>query len=79
MKIRITFKDPDGVDFSVDRSIRQQLGELENLHSDEREYLIEERREEAHEQLKRWIEFKEYLTVEFDLDKGTATVIGKGA
>lgn len=74
MKIKLTFKDPDGVYESVQEAVKQSLADL-NLEEDEMEPLIETRTEKVKEKLKRWIEYGEYLDVEIDLDSMTAKVL----
>lgn len=72
----VTFKDPDGVTESVGDDLRDQLKEkYPDLDEDEFQILYESRYEKAHVFLSRWIEYGEYLTVEFDTEKGTATVV----
>ena len=59
MKIQITFKDPDGVSYSVEQVAAEkglEVGEIEPL-------------------LKTWVEYNEYVTVEIDTDTNTAIVI----
>jgi len=74
VKIKLTFKDPDGVYESVQEAVKQSLADL-NLEEDEMEPLIETRTEKVKEKLKRWIEYGEYLDVEIDLDSMTAKVL----
>ncbi len=70
MKIQITTKDPDGVYDAVMEAAYQGIGE-----DDEKDALIELRQSEIGDRLKRWVRFREYLTVEFDLEAGTARVL----
>lgn len=56
MKIRVSFKTPDAVDYAI-------------------EDLPEEYRDSIKDQLSKWIQYGEYVTIEFDLDKETATVL----
>ena len=71
-KLKITFKDPDGVYECVRDELRDALPP--GLPDDEAEVLLEHRTQAADKALRRWIEGGEYLTVEFDLEAGTATV-----
>ena len=73
MKVKITFKDPDGVWEAVKDAARQSVASL-NLSDDEAEMLIESRHDETMDALAKWIEYSEYITVEFDTEAGTATV-----
>lgn len=76
MKIRMTFKDPDGVYESIkEESVRSVRAITPPLDEDEVEELIEARIEKIKENLTPWIEYNEYLSVEFDLDAGTAIVV----
>lgn len=72
MKIIILFKDPDG----VHEGMREACGESlpEGLSESEEETLIEFRMEKAKDKLRKWIEYSEYLEVEFDLEAGTAKI-----
>ena len=81
MKLRITFKDPDGVYESIGEALRESIERLVSLGLSNRaiEAAESKERESANAALKRWIEHGEYLTVEFDTDAGTATVIETGA
>jgi hypothetical protein len=74
VKLTITFKDPDGVFECVREGVRESLPD--GLAEDERDELLGSRTEAAHAALKQWIQWKEYLTVEFDTEAGTATVVG---
>jgi len=72
VKYRITLKDPDGVHDSVEQEVH--LGMPANLDDDEYGNIFESRMEEAWDKLRRWIQFQEYVTIEFDTDAGTAKV-----
>jgi len=73
MKIKLQFKDPDGVYGSVEDAVKKSLADL-GLDEDEMEPLIERRREKVNEKIRRWVKYGEYLTVEIDLEAGTAVV-----
>lgn len=60
MKILITFKDPDG----VSNAILEKRAEDSSLDA---EYISNK--------LSEWIKWDEYITVEFDTEANTATVI----
>ena len=74
MKINITLKDPDGFHDSIGDAIKDSLRTIEGLTDDEKEALEETRREEVNELLSKWVEYSEYVTIEFDTDAMTATV-----
>lgn len=75
MKFRVTFKDPDGVWDSIDNAAKMSAASVKGIDDDEREDLVESRREHLDAAVEKWIKWSEYLTVEFDTDAGTATVI----
>lgn len=62
MKLRITFKTPDALDYV-----------LSSLHSDY-ENVTEEEQEQIRIQLEKWISYGENVTIEFDTENNTATV-----
>ncbi len=77
MKLRVTFKDPDGPADCIDEAIREEVGKLK-LDGDEEEAVFEVRREKLKKKLAKWLPYMEYVTIEFDTDAGTATVVPKG-
>lgn len=74
MKVKITMKNPDAVYDQVNEAVTESM-DGERLSDDEREAVREIRAERAREKLGKWIEYGEYLTVEFDLDAMTARVV----
>jgi hypothetical protein len=75
MKIKLTFKDPDGVWESINQAARDSLDEVNGISKDERESLLEFRHEELSSALAKWIKYGEYCSVEFDTEAGTARVV----
>jgi hypothetical protein len=73
MKLKIVFKDPDGVYECVRDAVQEALPE--GLTDEEMEELLTSRTEGTFNALRKWIEWKEYLSVEFDTEAGTATVL----
>lgn len=73
MKVKLFLKDPDGVYESVKDAVQETLPD--GLSEDEAEDLLKSRMEEAHEKLEKWVEWKEYVTVELDTDTGEARVL----
>ena len=65
MKISLTFKTPDVVSDAVNAL-------YEGEFSDDYDY--EEKSEEAQQELSKWVQYGEYVTIDFDTDKGTAVV-----
>ena len=74
MKFQITLKDPDGVFDSVQDAARQSVGAITGISIDERESLVESRRVELDEKIRKWFQYGEYLTVEIDTDADTIQV-----
>lgn len=75
MKIRATFKDPDTMQDAVDDAYAEAPVPA---HITEEEWagIRESRATKAkHEITDRWMEYGEYITVEFDLEAKTATVL----
>jgi hypothetical protein len=77
MKIRVTMKDPDGMYDCVQDAVTAEVTAL-GLPADEAEMVIEARAEKVRAAIKTWVEYGEYLTVEFDTDAMTATVVKLG-
>jgi hypothetical protein len=73
MKINVMLKDPDGFSDAIDDAVRESLATIED--EDEREALKEVRREKVQTFLNRWVEYSEYVSIEFDMDAGTASVV----
>lgn len=74
MKIKVTLKDPDGVYESIRDAVRESLAN-KDLDDDEIDLLIENRVEKVNDILKKWIEYGEYITIEFDTEEETAIVV----
>jgi len=75
MKFTVTLKDPDGFYDCVKDAVKESLDELEGLDEQEKEDLLEHRLEKTWDKLEKFVDCQEYLRVEFDTDKGTATVL----
>lgn len=83
MKLQITFKTPDAGDDEIDCLVRREIDKrLTNSNVDSASVDEEDKREMSKtlkdgikEKLSKWIEYGEYITVEFDLEKNIATVI----
>jgi hypothetical protein len=78
MKIKITLKDPDGVSNAIMDAVKEQLAAISGLDERERDELADGRTEQIGEKLGRWITYGEYVSIEFDLDTMTATVLERG-
>jgi hypothetical protein len=75
MKFRITFKDPDGVSNSLHDAAKDSARSTSGLTEKEMRALAESREEEFGEFLRKWIQYGEYVTIEFDTDADTAVVV----
>lgn len=75
MKIRVTLKDPDALYESVDHAVRE-LSKPDGVSDAEWKTIKEDRAETDRAKIAaKWMKYSEYLTVEFDTESGTATVI----
>jgi hypothetical protein len=75
MKFRITMKDPDGVYDCIQDAAKEMAEQVTGVDQDEREGLIESKREKLSELCRNWFEYGEYLTVEIDTDAQTIAVV----
>jgi hypothetical protein len=77
MKFRITLKDPDGfyegIDEATFASVKSHLGE--DPDSDVEEAVSNVARQKIEDFIEKWVEYGEYVTLEFDTDTGTAVVV----
>lgn len=74
MKFRITFKDPDGVSEVIYGLAAEYAASLTKVR-EEQKAIKEVKLESLKEFIDPWIEYQEYITVEFDTEANTATVI----
>lgn len=74
MKIRVTMKDPDAPLDAISEAVKNSLSGS-GLSKSELEKVEQIRANQVGDALHKWIRHGEYLTVEFDTDAGTATVI----
>lgn len=78
MKFRVTMKDPDGAGDSIQEAAEKAVVAL-NLDAEEAEAVLEKRVEKLRAFVRPWMEYGEYITIEFDTEAGTASVVRKGA
>lgn len=79
MKVRVKFKDPDRMHDGVEDAVRA-LQKPEGISNTEWANLKGTRMEDAAAHITdKWMEYGEYLDVEFDTDAGTATVLPAGS
>ncbi len=75
MKFTITFKDPDGVSYAIRHAAKQQADQMKDLTTKEYDYMVESRSEVLSTALGKFIDCDEYISIEFDTNRGTATVL----
>ncbi len=75
MIFRVTLKDPDGVYDSREDAAKKWANEVKGVEADERESLIDSRRDKMQRAMEKWFEYDEYLTVEIDTEAGTCVVV----
>lgn len=78
MKFRITMKDPDRPYDCISDATTESLSEMEGLSGPEREALYETRRDKLSSFVDQWLEYGEYITVEFDTEANTAIIVKRG-
>ncbi len=74
MKFNVTFKCPDAVDIGLERAVANSLRD-DGLGEEDWHSRYESKMEEARRKIERWVNYRELLTVQFDLEAGTATVV----
>lgn len=79
MKFRILLKDPDGFCDGFGNAAIESFPALNaDLSDDEFGAVISAREEKFKSFAKRWVEYGEYITIEFDTEANTATVVELG-
>lgn len=73
MKFKVTFKDPDVVYDAITDAAKESIPDC--ITDEEREALAELRRDELSEFTSKWVRYGEYITLEFDSEAKTATVV----
>jgi CRISPR/Cas system-associated protein Csm6 len=74
MKVVVSLKDPDGFADSVNETVKREVSKL-GLDHDEAAAVEEKRLDKAWKALGKFVQYGEYVTIEFDTDAGTATVV----
>lgn len=74
MKFRVSFKDPDTFDDAVRDAVKAEL-DRSGLDADETEALIDVRMAKVQKAIGHFVEYGEYIHIEFDTEARTATVI----
>ena len=75
MKIKVQMKDPDTLQDAIEDAVKNDVSTMADLDDDEREAVIEKRKEKVHELAEKWFRYGEYLAVEIDTDEKTCTVL----
>lgn len=78
MKFRIMLKDPDGIGDALMDAAKKSLAGNTFFDTREAKAAHEERLESIKDRTDKWIEYGDYVTVEFDTDAGTAVVVEVG-
>ena len=73
MKVRLTFKTPDVVDYAIEDLDPVDDQNLEDLGESEAE--AEDLKDDIRRSCEKWVKNGEYLTVEIDTETGTCTPI----
>lgn len=73
MKIRITFKTPDAVDEAIEEAVGNTLPV--GIPEDEQKAIADLRVEKVKAASRKWFEWGECATVEWDTDANTCTVV----
>jgi hypothetical protein len=74
MKFKIIMKDPDGVWGCLRDAAIESANAVDGISQEERDALIESRRESLGALCNKWFEYDEYLTVEIDTEAKTIVV-----
>jgi hypothetical protein len=74
MKFQVTFHDPDALQDSLEEACCKSVSDLLGLTDREKTRLVESRVEKAFEDVERWFDCQEYVTIEIDTEAGTAVV-----
>lgn len=75
MKFKVTFKSPDSVHDTLRDAARQQVAQMPDVLDDDIPDMEDSKFSELAEAIGKWVKYAEYITVEFDTDAGTATVV----
>lgn len=75
MKFKVQMKDPDTLHDAIADAVEEEMT-LEGLTDpEERESILELRKERAQKVAAKWFQYGEYLTVEIDTDAATCVVV----
>ncbi len=74
MKIRVTFKTPDAASEAIVDAVRESIPQ--GLSEEETTELYQVRMAQVADVISSFMQYDEYIKVEFDIDAKTATVVG---
>lgn len=72
MRFRATFKSPDAIYHAANEAAESAISS--DVEEFARSEMVEEKRHELTIAVDKWVKYGEYVTIEFDTEKGTATV-----
>lgn len=75
MKFKVTLKDPDGFYDGITDAVEESLSSNSFMSERESEAAQEARRDTIKDAIEKWVEYGEYITIEFDTEAKTATVV----
>lgn len=75
MKLKLTFKTPDVLYQAAEQHINAYPPDADEADEEEYPYLMEEALETVKEMLEKWVRHEEFITIEFDTEAKTATVL----
>lgn len=77
MKFTVTLKDPDALHESIERADSEMRRDLAGLELEERNLVVERRKERFRDFAAAWLRYGEYVDLEFDEDAKTCVVVKK--
>jgi len=75
MKFTVSFKDPDVVSDACLEAAKEMLQSVQGIDEEEREELVDTRAAKLRDFTDKWVEYGEYIRVEFDTKADTAIVV----
>ena len=75
MKFRVYLKDPDGFDCSIEEAAEFATDYDNDLSQAEIRTIRNNREDQIRNFLKKWVEYSECITIEFDTEEETAKVV----
>lgn len=75
MKFQVQMKDPDTLQDAIEDAVKSDLSKIDQLSPEERDVLIDARRDKIGDICSKWFRYGEYLTVEIDTDAVTCVVV----